>query len=188
MECFVCLKNTIEFFNKICEGQRQLAMIFNKTFKNDDELNKKKSCFSNENPLYKVAKRRGRPRKKEKIYKPKIIKSTPTTTSLLSSSLTKDTITLKEDPIPIGFTERRTKRQSRPPMRYVDQVIPSTFKNDLMEEDDYEENEKPQKQEEPNIGSVDGVKHFMHNQIRILYIIFVYIYLGNFIYQLFIPH
>lgn len=84
--------------------------------------------FSDDNPLHKAAKRRGRPRKKPAQEQ-----------TVFNNCSSIDDENMVDTNIQKVTSERRTKRQSRPPVRYVDEVIPTTLKSEAISQDEEEE-------------------------------------------------
>lgn len=130
--CFNCIEKTIEFFEKIVEGQRLLASILN-CLKMEKAAKNEGSTISRENPLRKKSKRRGRPRKPEDACDEMSVISTSSTTKMQNDER-ECTEKIPAEAQPPEIIERRTKRQSRPPVRYVDEVLPNTFRNDVIAE------------------------------------------------------
>jgi hypothetical protein len=120
--CSVCIEfveKTAEFFNTICEGQRLLAKILNHI-----DYKSKVLTFSENNPLKTAPKRRGRPSKK-------VLQETLDDKNKASSEeLESNPEAANSDQIIVPeFSERRTKRQSRPPARYTDEIITASLKD-----------------------------------------------------------
>jgi hypothetical protein len=138
--CYELLQRTREFFDKICEGQRLLSKIINSyqhqrqkiSNSNEGKVVLKESSsvlmtvltFSEDNPVVRAPKRRGRPRR-DPLKLVKVKKSTPTDNSL-------------DEGIPTDIcTEPRSKRVSRMPARYSDQILTdSSFKLDSYDGED----------------------------------------------------